>query len=218
MVSKARGPNTLKGAMITVDSSGSSMQVIPFYYNPSTLRRNLQPQMVGGEEQDRSMAVRFKSAPVEVLDVEVQLDAADQLEDNNTTAVDMGIHPYLAALELLVYPSSSQVTRTQSLLASGAIEVAPLTAPSTLFVWGPRRVLPVRLNSYSISEEMFDANLNPIRATVSLNMRVLNYSDLSDSNRGYHEFMVYQHGLEAMARKAISGLDKNVIGISSDQI
>ena len=51
-------------------------------------------------------------------------------------------------------------------------------APLVLFVWGVKRVLPVQISSMSIAEDFFDGALNPLRAKVHLEMRVLNYYDL----------------------------------------
>jgi hypothetical protein len=42
-------------------------------------------------------------------------------------------------------------------------------------------------------------NLNPIRAKVSVGMRVLNYNDLSILNPGYHLFLAHQIVKETMA-------------------
>ena len=79
------------------------------------------------------------------------------------------------------------------------IEVVPPVAPFTLFVWGPKRVLPVRISDFSIVEEAYDVNLNPIRAKVSLGLRVLSYNDLSVLHPGYHIFLAHQVVKEAMA-------------------
>lgn len=214
---RARGPHILKGALVTVNPASATPQVIAFQYNPATLRRTLSPQMVGGEENDRSQAVRFTGAPVQTLSVDVDLDAADQLNKNEATAVQYGIYPQLSALELLVYPSISQINHNQTLLASGTLEVAPLAAPNTLFVWGAQRVLPVRLNRYSIIEELFDARLNPIGATVSLSMRVLNYSDLASNNPEYNQFVAYQRSLVTMAKSALSNATQG-LGVHTSQL
>jgi hypothetical protein len=206
MSTKARGPTILNGAFVTVDPANPSPQVISFYYNPSSLRRSLQPQQVGGEEGDRSEAVRFVGAPVQTITVEIEIDVTDQLQDGDATARTLGALPQLSALELLVYPSLAQVKQVQSQLGQGVMEVSPLTAPRTLFVWGDKRVLPVRINSYEINEEIFDARLNPIRATVTIAMRVLTYSDLDAGNREYFEFMTYQQALTALAAQAPSAM------------
>ena len=208
-----RGPRIFRGALVTIDPASPTPVVIAFQYNPSALRRKLQPQMVGGEEGDRSQAVRFAGAPVQTIEVEVEIDATDGLESNDPATVRYGIQPQLAALELLAYPRVADIQRRQQLLDSGTIEVAPLTAPETVFVWGTRRVVPVRIESLTISEEAFDAQLNPIRATVSLELRVLNYSDLSVSNDGYHQFMAYQQQMEAIQSIAFATNPVKVIGV-----
>jgi hypothetical protein len=189
----------LKGAIVTIDATTLLPTAVCFQYNPETLRRSLKPNTVGGDEGDRSSAVRYTGAPVETISVDVQVDATDQLNRNDPTAMEMGIAPQMAALELLLYPPSQQVTQAQTSLAGGAIELVPITAPQTLFVWGANRVVPVRLTSIAVSEELFGANLNPIRANLSLEMRVLSYSDVYSSNPDYQSFLAYQQLLERIA-------------------
>lgn len=218
MTDQARGPRTLRGALVSVPQAGGSPQVIAFQYNPATLARGLQPQISGGEEGDRSMQVRFTGAPIQTIEVDVEIDATDSLEREDPVAVQFGIAPQLAALELLVYPTSTDILQRDALLASGTIEVALLPAPRTLFVWGPQRVVPVRLNSYSITEEAFDSSLNPIRATVTLAMRVLTYSDLDSSTRDYHQFLAYQQNLEQLARVAATGRATPPIGVDASSL
>jgi hypothetical protein len=219
MSTRARGPHILKGAFVTIDPANPTPQVISFYYNPSNLRRSLQPQQVGGEEGDRSEAVRFTAAPVQTITVEIEIDATDQLEAGDPTAQQLGVLPQLSALELLVYPSLSQVNHVQAQLASGTMEVSPLTAPRTLFVWGEKRVLPIRINSYEITEEIFDSRLNPIRATVTMAMRVLTYSDLDAGNPEYYEFMTYQQALTTMAAEAPSETSASVaVGVDVNSL
>jgi len=72
----------------------------------------------------------------------------------------------------------------------------------TLFVWSTSRIVPVRLTEFSITEEAFDTNLNPIRAKVSLGMRVLTIDDFAWTDRGTALYMVYQQQKEALARRA----------------
>jgi len=201
MISALRSSNILQGAFVSVADTGA-MDVLSFQFNPSSMKRSLQPQMVGGEEQDRSMAVRFKGAPTQTIDVSVEFDASTGLDVGNSTEVDNGVYAQLSALELLASPSISVINTMQSNLASGVLEVAPMSAPNLYFVWGPSRVLPVRLTQYSITEDMFSATLNPIRASVSITMRVLNYSDLDSSNKAYHQYMVYQQTMERIAGQA----------------
>jgi hypothetical protein len=111
----------------------------------------------------------------------------------------LGIYPQLSALEMLVYPKSALVIANTALQALGTLETIPAMAPFTLFVWGPKRVLPVRLTSFSIAEEAYDAKLNPIRAVVSLGLQVLSYNDLPSYHPGYHLFLAHQVVKETMA-------------------
>lgn len=207
------GPRLLKGAIVTVGDLGSQ-NTITFQYNPETVRRSLAPQMAGGDEGQRSQMVRYTNAPIETIDVEIIIDAIDQLERNDASATQAGIYPQMAMLELLTYPASQQVIQNTLLLEAGTLEVAPLAAPLALFMWGSNRVLPVRLNALSISEELFDPNLNPLRATVSLNMRALSYSDLAPYTQGYNLFLAYQQTKEAMAMQTQSNRIVGIAGIT----
>jgi hypothetical protein len=204
---------------VAVGGSNPAPTVIAFQYNPTTLRRSIQPQQAGGEENDRSEAIRFTGAPVQTITVDVEIDATDQLNKGDATAEELGVLPQLSALELLAYPSLQQVNQNQSDLAGGIMEVAPLSAPRLLFVWGSKRVLPVRLNSYEITEEIFDRWLRPIRATLSLSMRVLNYSDLDTSNKEYFEFMAYQQNLISMAAAVPPRTDPDdIVGVQTSSL
>ena len=92
--------------------------MITFQYNPDTLTRRLQSQ-IAGEEGTGSESLRLKSAPEETISLDIKIDATDQLEKAESTAVNMGISPQLSALEMLIYPKSSQVIANTALLAAG---------------------------------------------------------------------------------------------------
>lgn len=192
-------PRVLKGAIVGFDLFNPLASVIMFQYNPDTLTRRLEAQTMGGEGGDRSEALRLKGAPIENITLEVEIDATDQLEKAEGTAVRMGIYPQLSALEMLIYPRSPLVIANTMMLAFGTIEVVPPVAPFTLFIWGPKRVLPVRLTDFSITEEAYDVHLNPIRAKVSLGLRVLSYNDFSITHPGYSLFLAHQIVKETMA-------------------
>lgn len=198
MTTLPTSPRLLKGAIVGLDLFGPPASVIVFQYNPETLTRSLQAQ-AGGEGGDTSEALRLKGAPVETIRLEVAIDATDQLERGESTAASMGIYPQLAALEMLLYPKSQLVVANTILLALGTIEIVPPVAPLTLFIWGPRRVLPVRLSDFSVTEEAYDARLNPIRAKVALGLRVLSYSDLPLTHPGYYLFLAHQVVKETIA-------------------
>jgi len=198
MTGFSNSPKLIKGAIVGFDPFNPLASVIIFQYNPDTLTRTLQPQTMMGEG-DRSETTRLKGAPIETIKLDLEIDATDQLDQGEGLATRLGIYPQLSALEMLIYPKSSLVIANTILLALGTIEVLPATAPFTLFIWGAKRVLPVRITDFSITEEAYDINLNPIRAKSSLGLRVLSYSDLSFTNPGYHVFLAHQIVKEAMA-------------------
>lgn len=206
-------PRLVKGGLVLVDpDSGTVQKIIVLQYNPDTLTRSLQPQGVAGETADRSEALRLKGPPIETIKLDAELDATDQLETAETPAVALGIHPQLAALEMIVYPSSAQLQANNSLERAGTLEIAPVIAPLTLFIWSKSRIVPVRLTDFSITEESFDPNLNPIRAKISLGMRVLSVNDLGFNVKGGSLFMAYQQQKEKLAQLNIGGT-LNALGI-----
>jgi hypothetical protein len=192
-------PRVLKGALIGFDLFNPLASVIVFQYNPDTLTRTLQPQSMGSESGDRSEVTRLKGAPVETIKLDAEIDATDQLETADSIATSMGIYPQLSALEMLVYPKSAQVITNTALLAFGTIEIVPPVSPITLFVWGLKRVLPVRVTDFSVTEEAHDVSLNPLRAKVSLGLRVLSYNDFSIVDPGYYLYLTHQVVKETMA-------------------
>ena len=196
-------PRVMKGAIIGVDPINPYTSIITFQYNPDTLRRTLEAQAAGATQTTstvaRSEALRLGGAPVENITLDIEVDATDQLASGNPTAAGMGVYPQLSALEMLLYPKSSLVIANTILALTGSIELIPPEAPLTLFIWGPKRVLPVRLTTFSITEEAYDVDLNPIRASVNLGLRVLSYSDLSLTHPGYYLFLAHQVTKEVMA-------------------
>jgi hypothetical protein len=113
--------------------------------------------------------------------------------------MSFGIQPQLAALELLVYPTSSVLIANEALSLLGTIEILPMESNLTLFVWSKTRVTPVRITDLDITEEAFDPQLNPIRAKVSLGMRVLNVNDVCFLTPAGSLYMAYQIQKETLA-------------------
>ncbi len=205
MSSFPNSPKLLKGGIVLIDPTTSVVQrIIALQYNPDTLSRTLQVKGVG-ESSDRSEALRLKGPPVETIKLDAEIDATDQLEMADGTATQVGLHPQLAALEVIVYPTSAQLQSNNSLAQSGTLEIAPMEAPLTLFVWSKQKVIPVRITDFSITEEAFDVNLNPIRAKVSLGMRVLSVDDLGFAHKGGSLFMSYLQNKEQLARRMQGG-------------
>lgn len=196
-----RSPRLLKGGIVLIDPNTSAVKrIVVLQYNPDTLTRTLQVKGVGAESGDRSEALRLKGPPTETIKLDVEIDATDQLERGEAPATQLGIYPHLAALETLVYPSYDQLQSNNRLAASGKMEIVPMETPLTLFIWSKQRILPVRITDFSITEEAFDAALNPIRAKVSLGLRVLNVDDLSFNHKGGSMFMSYLQQKEQLAQ------------------
>jgi hypothetical protein len=200
-------PKLLKSGIVLIDpATARALRIISLQYNPESLSRTLQVQGVG-EGGDRSEALRLKGPAVETIKLEAEIDATDQLEfpDQNPNAVELGIHPQLAALETMIYPSSAQLEANNALAQSGTLEILPMEMALVLFVFGKSRVLPVRLTDFSVTEEAFDTNLNPIRAKVSLGMRVLSVDDVGFSHKAGSLFMSYLQQKEGFGNKHQSG-------------
>lgn len=198
MTGLTNSPKILKGALVGLDLLAPIPNVVVFQYNPESLSRTLKARGAAGGGA-KAEAMRLSGAPEEDIKLDVEIDATDRLEKSEPAAVGMGIYPQLSALETLLYPPSAVVIANTALMATGTIEVVPPVGPFTLFIWGPNRVLPVRITEFSVTEEAHDVNLNPIRARVSLGLRVLGYNDLSLTNPGYYMFLAHQVVKETMA-------------------
>jgi hypothetical protein len=103
-----------------------------------------------------------------------------------------GIGPQLSALEKMVLPSSkiagligAAIDAVGDALGGGGDEppAQPIPRekfPRTLFIWGLTRILPVTIDSMTISELEYDALLNPLRAEVDLQLTVIAVDQCSD--------------------------------------
>jgi hypothetical protein len=183
MTSFPGSPRVLKGAIVAVDPLNPLASVVVFQYNPESLERTIRPR-IAPEGAERSEVLRLSGPPQESITVDIMLDATDGLETGDELTVANGVGPSLAALEMLVYPKTPFVIANEVLAAVGMIEVIPPEAPLTLFVWGPKRVLPVRISDFTIIEQAFDPGLNPILAKVHLGLLVLSYQELGLASVG----------------------------------
>ena len=206
-------PRIVKGALVGIDIFNPLPSVVVFQYNPDSVTRTLQAQ-TAGESGARSEVTRLKGAPVETIKLDVEIDATDQLETGGI-ATSLGIYPQLSSLEMLLYPRSALVIANTVLMALGTLEIVPPTGPLTFLVWGLKRVLPVKLTEFSITEEAYDVGLNPIRAKVGLGLRVLSYNDLSITNPAYYVFLTHQIVKEAMATIGTIG---SLAGVASGNV
>jgi hypothetical protein len=164
-------------------------------------------QGTGGDQADRSEVLRLKGPAVETMKIDAEIDATDQLETAQAGSVVLqsGIFPQLAALETILYPTTTQLMSNHAMAAAGMLEILPMESALTLFVWSTTRIVPVRITDFSVTEEAFDTHLNPIRAKVSLGMRVLSVSDLGFDHRGSSIYLAYQRAKEMFAAIPASG-------------
>ena len=202
-----RSPRLTRAGLVLIDPEGGQvMRIITLQYAAETLQRSFEIQALA-DEPDRSQPLRLTGPAVETVTLEAELDATDQLEfpDQNGNAVEAGIFPELSALETMLYPTTAQLERQNAQAAAGSFEITPAETPLALFIWSKNRIAPVRLTSLSITEEFFDPALNPIRAKVSLTLRVLSIDDLSFQHRGGGLFMAYLRAKEELAGRAQGG-------------
>lgn len=200
-------PKFLKGALVAYDSqtAGSQPRVINFQYNPEQMKRSLEKKAVeskgGSSQPSKEDVLRAAGPPSESIQLNVVLDAADQLSepDRNQAVVENGLYPILSTLEMLLYPPTSLVRDIEAQAGQGQAQISPADLPLVLLVWGKTRVVPVLLSNFSITEESFDVNLNPIRAKVDLSMKVLTYLELQKDTVGYDAYISYQRNKEQQA-------------------
>jgi hypothetical protein len=203
-------PKPIRSGLVIVDPErGTPQRIIVLQFNPDTLERSVQPQAAGGEQDgggggsggDRNEALRLKGPAQESWKFTAEIDATDQLD----IAAPDGIHPQLAVLEMLVQPTTAQLRAASHLSKKGTIEISPIEMPLTLFTWGSKRVMPVRLTELSVNESAFDVGLNPIRASLSIGMKILTVSDLPAGHRGAELYLAHLAQKEQLARASRGG-------------
>ncbi len=210
-------PRLLKAALAVYPTQTPGSQpsrVITFQYNPETVKRTLAhraapppPQQGGSTGSAKEDVLRVPGPPVETISLTVDLNAADQLDDPdaNDDVARNGLHAALAMLELLMYPPTLTAQQIQQQADAGAVQVSPADLALVLLVWGKSRVVPVKLTTFSVSEEAFDTRLNPISAKVDLAMQVLTYVEFPDASIGRDAFISYQQSKENLAAAGAGG-------------
>jgi hypothetical protein len=214
-------PNLLKGALAVYPTQTPGSQpsaVIVFQFNPDAMKRSLAhrappPPAQGATGAAKEDVLRVAGPPIETITMTVEMHASDQMEDPlaDPLTADQGLHPALAKLELLMYPPTQDAKTLEQQAAQGKVQVNPADLPLVLLVWGKTRVVPVKITTFSISEDAFDTRLNPIAAKVELGMQVLTYMEFADSSIGRDAFLAYQKSKESLA--GTSGPSAAVTGI-----
>jgi hypothetical protein len=195
-ISYADLPRPIRSGLVLVDPRlGIPRRVIVMQFNPDTLSRTLTPQTTTGESGDRSEALRLTAPAIETWQFDAQIDATDQFDRPTPN----GILPQLAVLELLIHPPVTRLLANQRLADLGTIEITPIDSPLALWVWGDKRVLPVRVTQLTVNETYFDLKLDPVRATVTIEFRVLSSMDLPTHSLGGDIFLAHLAQQELLA-------------------
>ncbi|HMG73696.1 MAG TPA: hypothetical protein VK582_09355 [Pyrinomonadaceae bacterium] len=185
----SQSPRLLKGAIIQFSAPllVPIPNIIIFQYNPEKMTRTLTPWAPpapppGGDDPKVEAALAQPYDPGETFSLSLELDAADALEapDTHPVASVFGVADRIAAIEMLLYPPGDSalgglVSAIGSAFgASVAVDVVPRkTVPVVLFFWGPGRIVPVRITSFSIDEQAYSPTLYPIRAKATLGLKIL---------------------------------------------
>lgn len=177
-----RSPKFQKGALVQLikDLVGVTPNVIPFQYNPEKLSHTLTPWNPFESDQTQRGAQAPTVQPFdpkEGFELTLEIDATDDLEEGRAPATESGIADRIAALKKLTLPSEGLLgdlaAGAGALIGRGAEHAVRPSVPVVLFVWGPGRILPVRVTSFSVEETLFSPSLDPVQATVTLGLEVL---------------------------------------------
>jgi hypothetical protein len=144
---------------------------------PTSLRQYHKENELMDIQENQQVTVSEES-----INLDIRLDASDKLNEGDPITQQFGIAPQLAALEMMVHPKGESLlgAALDSLLGSseGFSFTKGSNPPMILFIWGLKRVLPVNISKMDITETEFDTWLNPVRATVSVGLTVVEGKNL----------------------------------------
>jgi hypothetical protein len=179
--------------------------VILFQFNPETMTHTWQPAASGGAASTgaasatagtgASNPLAVTGPPGESFSFTLALDANDMIADGNPVSAGLaevsGVYTRLAALEMLLFPTDASggglIGSISSALgitggSGGSTPTTPIPAaqlPTVLFIWGPGRILPVKVTTLTTTEKLYDAALlNPTHAEVQVGIKVLTPQEL----------------------------------------
>jgi hypothetical protein len=192
-------PRILRGAFVEFGLSLPPLFVV-FQFNPLQLTRNraLTFGFPGAPKADQASAAsqrtlrqfhggfsnltdlqkqQLVSVQEQTIGFDIRLDATDKLDEGDTITEQFGIAPQISTLELMTYPKEESLlgAAVSALLGKpkGFSFTRGANPPMVLFIFGRKRVLPVNINALNITETEFSTDLNPIRATVAVNLTVI---------------------------------------------
>ncbi len=214
----------LRGAF--VEYSGDFLGPIPnlvvFQFNPEELSRtiNIPATTAGSSGTAEADSGTTGSSPTESFTLTAKFSAADDLGKGGAVSAIprvFGIGPQIAALEKMVYPGgplSGLIGEAIDKIGGSSPSTEPAdrdiprqSLPRILFIWGYTRVLPVRIKSMTITEQKFDAFLNPVQVEIQIGLDVVNLASGKNDKIGYGA-LTYSRG--AKDAQAILNLAKAV--------
>jgi len=229
----------LKGGLIDFTESFPIPipNVVIFQYNPETMTHGWTPATTGGAAapgQAASNPLAISGQPQETFSFTLVMDSNDTIADGNAVIAGIaelsGVYTRLAALEMLLFPTAppgggliGSVTAALGIGGGSSgnptAQVPAAQLPTVLFVWGPGRIVPVRVTALSITEKLYDAILlNPIHVEAQITLRVLTQDELkyvdgplgSLANTAYS----YSQGLrEALAITNLANAVSSIVGM-----
>jgi hypothetical protein len=190
-------PKILRGAFVEFGISLPPLIVV-FQFNPLTISRSRTatiepprtPRKRGAQNmnllqsisKDSLLDVRGKqivNVNEETLSFDIRLDATDKLNDGDPITQEFGVAPQLSTLELMMIPKGQGLlgAAVSALLGAAGAKFSFVddakNPPVILFIWGRKKVMPVNITSMQTKEEEFSTDLNPLRATVTVNLQVI---------------------------------------------
>lgn len=172
-----------KGALVQIFEGVVGLglpNIVLFQYNPQKITHSITPYNPyevdkAGRGAQGPMVQPYD--PPQSFSLSLELDASDDMEQDSKVAIRWGVADRLAALKKLNYASKGllgDLLQSAKLLAGDPhCKVERSTVPIVLFIWGPGRVLPIRVTSFSVEETLYTPKLFPLHATVSLGLEVL---------------------------------------------
>lgn len=172
--------------------------VIVFQYNPETMTHGWTPATTKPEIPGCTGGNPLATAgdPQETFSFTLAMDSNDTIADGNPVVAGIaevsGVYSRLAALEMLLFPTAAPGkgligSVTAALGIGGSTSPSPTQQvpaqqlPTVIFVWGPGRIVPVRVTALSITEKLYDATLlNPTHVEAQITLRVLTPCELKN--------------------------------------
>ncbi len=230
----------LKGALVSFSPSLLPIplpNVIIFQYNPETMTHTWsQPTPAAGASSagtETSNPLAVQGMPGEQFSFTLAMDSNEEIADSTLTsglAKLSGLYSRLAAIEMLLYPTGTSNALVGAVTAaissalgggsSGPIRKVPQSVmPVTLFIWGPGRIVPVRVTALTITERLYDKVLNPTHAEAQISLRVLTPAELGKTGNdvlGSLATVAYTYTLtlrQALALANLANAAESIIGM-----